>query len=413
MIVLYILLAIVVFLVLITVHELGHYTAGKLLKFKINEFSIGFGKAIFSKTNKKTGEKFSIRIFPLGGYCAFEGEDEAGNTSPEAFNNQKPWKRLIVLFAGVFFNFLFGIVSAAIFLMVSGYSVPKVTYVLPDSPNALVLRVGDQIEKVDGKSIEAYRDLSELIKDKKVGEQMTFTVLRNGKRVEVWTQKYAHGAGWYVRNTDKISQVYLKVTEGESVSYKQLSTEQEVVDAIVGADGNLKDLFYSKEGLAYFAYSADEVGKLLGLVQSTEGTNLGIVFEYAPRKYGFFESIGKAFPLCFKICWLILSALGGLFTGATKLKDMGGTVTAISQVAEFSQMGIDVFLYLLPVLSMNLALFNFLPIPALDGARFVFVLIEWIFRKPVPRKIEGWIHTIGLFVLLALVVFLDLYHFIA
>ena len=107
-----------------------------------------------------------------------------------------------------------------------------------------------------------------------------------------------------------------------------------------------------------------------------------------------------------------MSALGGLFTGATSVNDMGGTITAVSQIAEISQMGMGYFLLLLPLLAMNLALFNILPIPSLDGARSVFVVIEMIFRKPVPRKIEGWIHTIGLFLLLGLVLFFDINHFI-
>ena len=105
---LYILLAIAVLLVLITVHELGHYVAGKILGFKINEFAIGFGPALYKRVNKKTGEVFSIRVLPLGGYCAFEGEDE-DNPSKDAFNNKAPWRRLIVLVSGVLFNFVFGI----------------------------------------------------------------------------------------------------------------------------------------------------------------------------------------------------------------------------------------------------------------------------------------------------------------
>ena len=105
MIVLYILLALVILLLMVTIHEFGHYTAGKMLGFKINEFSIGFGPALFSKTNKKNGEKFSIRAIPLGGYCAFDGEENDTETET-SFMKQKPWKRLIVLFFGAFFNFL-------------------------------------------------------------------------------------------------------------------------------------------------------------------------------------------------------------------------------------------------------------------------------------------------------------------
>ena len=79
----YILLAIAILLLMVLIHEFGHYVVGKILKFKITEFSIGFGFPIFSKTNKKTGEKFSLRIFPLGGYCAFDGEEDGEHGSPQ------------------------------------------------------------------------------------------------------------------------------------------------------------------------------------------------------------------------------------------------------------------------------------------------------------------------------------------
>ena len=99
-----VLLAILILLAMITVHEFGHYIAGKIFKFKINEFAIGFGPALYKRT-KKNGEVFSVRALPLGGYCAFEGEDEE-NSHPDAFNNKKPWQRIIVLFAGAFMNYL-------------------------------------------------------------------------------------------------------------------------------------------------------------------------------------------------------------------------------------------------------------------------------------------------------------------
>ena len=110
--VLYIAMALLILMLMVTIHEFGHYIAGKLFKFKINEFSIGFGKAIYSK-QLKNGEVFSIRLVPLGGYCAFEGEDEDETkaASEKCFNNEAWWKRLIVLFNGAFFN----IVSAVIF----------------------------------------------------------------------------------------------------------------------------------------------------------------------------------------------------------------------------------------------------------------------------------------------------------
>jgi len=121
----YITIAILVLLFMVLIHELGHYIAGKILKFKINEFSVGFGPKIFQKKNK-SGELISLRAFPLGGYCAFEGETEENKDNPQAFNNQKPWKRLIVLFSGAFFNFLSGIIFSFILLISSGYDLVEV-----------------------------------------------------------------------------------------------------------------------------------------------------------------------------------------------------------------------------------------------------------------------------------------------
>lgn len=156
---LFILIAVIILLLMIVIHELGHYVAGKIFKFKINEFSVGFGPKIFSKKNKKTGEVFSLRAVPLGGYCAFEdesgleGDDSAEEVvdpdsvfpeiapepvmppcvdplkekaeaaeKPRSFTEEKPWKRIIVLAAGAFFNF----VSAIIFRLFS--SLPWATF---------------------------------------------------------------------------------------------------------------------------------------------------------------------------------------------------------------------------------------------------------------------------------------------
>ena len=428
MTILYILLAIIVLLVLITVHEFGHYTAGKLLKFKINEFSIGFGKAIFSKTNKKTGEKFSIRIFPLGGYCAFEGEDEDGKDNPNAFNNQKAWKRLIVLFSGVFFNFIFGIMSAIVFLLVSGYSLPKIKSFIPDAsnPNSTVsvvdgknygFMVGDEIFEVNGKKVRIYGNavigldtLDSLSKGLSVGQEVEITVIRDGKKQKVIVSKYAFEKEWYIENQSELANIYYKETDN---SILPVGTYDKFVELVSGNNNSYSNLFYTESGKLLSGNGLKQALAKLSITHSPSGSiGFGITYSYSHKHFGFFNAIGESFVFCIKICWLILTALGGLFVGKTKIKDMGGTITTISQVAKISSYGLVEFLYLIPLLSMNLALFNFLPIPALDGARFMFVLIEIIFRKPVPRKIEAYIHTVGLFALLALVLFFDIYHLV-
>lgn len=428
--VLYILLALVVLLVLITVHEFGHFIAGKIFGFKINEFAIGFGPKLYSRTNKKTGEVFSVRLLPLGGYCAFEGEDEE-NPSKDAFNNKEPWKRLIVLVSGVLFNFIFGIITAAIFLMVNGYAVAHITDFSPNNVNYTsgLLKKNDVIVAVDGKHLEAYRTITELLSKYKEGDEIVLTVKRENaegkvEEIDVEGVKIIKTQAFYFSSNISGAKdlVYEKVGE----EYKLLSTD-ELYEKIKGVtltkneetgkynDFDLGETLYKKvtvDGVETYAeYSNEDLVSLAKIVLSDSKVSVGFIYYNQRATYGFFESFLKAWPFCFYICGLILKALGGIFTGKTALKELGGTVTAISQIAEVSKLGFNNFLLLLPMLAMNLALFNILPIPALDGARCVFVIIEWICGKPVPRKIENIIHTVGLFVLLGLVLFLDVYHF--
>ena len=116
-----VLLAILILLVMITVHEFGHYLAGKALKFKINEFAIGFGPKLFKRKSKKSGELFSIRLLPLGGFCAFEGEDgEEEEVSENAFTKKAPWKRLIVLVSGTLMNYFLALALIIISMFAFG-----------------------------------------------------------------------------------------------------------------------------------------------------------------------------------------------------------------------------------------------------------------------------------------------------
>lgn len=421
---LYILLALVVLLVMITVHEFGHYIAGKIFGFKINEFSIGFGPAIYKRT-KKDGEIFAIRALPLGGYCAFEGEDEEGKDNPDAFNRRPAWKRLIVLLSGVTFNFLFGILTAAIYLFVTGYATPKISSVVNSSEKTGAgVYQNDIIIAVDGKKIENYRSFDSMVAKYEADETFVLTVDRDGKIIDVVASKQKYPNHYVAYN---LSGLENKVFDenGDVVDIYALANE---ISKYQIPDGSETDETKGKgDGLVSFfsgyykdanqtPFTADDVkafvtNQSIGFLESENTPSLGITYFYNYERYTVFESVGKAWPFSIYLCKTILSALGGLFTGATALKDMGGTVTAVSQIAEISQMGIEYFLLLLPLLAMNLALFNILPIPSLDGARSVFVLIEMIFGKPVPRKIEGWIHTVGLFLLLGLVVFFDIYHF--
>lgn len=419
--ILYIALAIVVLLFMILIHEFGHYTAGKLLKFKINEFSIGFGKAIFKKT-KKNGEVFSLRIFPLGGFCAFEGEDEDKPENVGAFNSQKPWKRLIVLFMGAFFNFISAIIFAAILLMSFGYSdrVQVVNVVTPTNiveSNVDWLKKGDVIHAVNGKETNFINDeyFITLIEDFKAEEDFVVSVYRDGKNVDITIHK-----SWFEIDS-KIDDVYGKVyTIGnEEFFIKKADVKDDNGNDIYKLH-NLKypngktTTFDSETGLITLTFSQNgmEAKETFKLEFDADNnpilTNAKIGVSTKNYVYGFFEAIGKTFEFCFGWAWKILKALFQLVTGQTALADMGGTITTVKFMASASQTNIANLLLLIPVISINLAVFNLLPIPALDGARMVFVLIEWIRKKPINRKLEGKIHFIGLMVLFAFVIVMDI-----
>ena len=168
--ILYIGLAILILLFMITVHEFGHYIVGKLFKFKINEFAIGMGPALFKKKNKKTEEIFSIRVFPLGGYCAFEGEDTESD-SQGAFNNKEPYKRILVLIAGATMNLIFGVLILMLSIGIYGQLLVQ-TYDIKDdlTYQEYSLKNDDIILAINNKNVYMSSDVASILKGKKQGD---------------------------------------------------------------------------------------------------------------------------------------------------------------------------------------------------------------------------------------------------
>lgn len=190
---LYVLLSLLALMFMIVVHEFGHFIAGRKLGFQVNEFSIGFGPAIFKKRTKD-GLLFAVRCLPLGGYCAFEGEDEEGaKDNPRAFNNRKPWQRIIVLLAGATMNFLCAVVFIAVFFMTYGQPMTSIRAVYPDSTSASSaygFMEGDAILNVDGKMANILTVNDSAFNYVKDGDgEVTFTVMRNGEIVKVTVGK--------------------------------------------------------------------------------------------------------------------------------------------------------------------------------------------------------------------------------
>ena len=355
-----VLLAILILLAMITVHEFGHYVAGKIFHFKINEFAIGFGPALF-KHKKKNGELVSVRCLPLGGYCAFEGED-SDNPHPDAFNNKKPWQRIIVLFAGAFMNYLLALLLIVISFSACGQLL-LMTFVEPAADpayNEYSLQDKDIIISCEGKDIYLTTDLMDALEGKKQGDLVKFTLSREeeGKR------------------TIQTVQVMLRA----DADFADLTDTKTLWDAL----GIQK--VYAEDGETY-SYR---------------------IYTTAFKGFGFFETIGRSFVYSFRIGGTIFKVLGQLLTGNLGLDAFGGPVSTIKITSQIASRGFQQFLEISAFIGVNLAVFNLLPIPALDGSKIVFTVIEWIRGKPINRKVEAVIHAVGFVLLLGFAVLVDL-----
>ncbi len=350
----YILLALLCLMFMVVIHEFGHYISGKILGFKINEFAIGFGPRIFKITNKKSGEIFSIRPFPLGGFCQFEGEDEDSDNE-KAFGKQAPWKRLIVLFNGAFFNFLSAILIITFVFTFYGQILPVVGDIAPESYIAKegILEKGDIVLSVSDKQVNILMATDITACFSKIGEEGgTFTVLRNGEKIKVNVIR---------------SDIYEKNEDG----------------SIVMEDGVPK---------TYKAF----------------GFTIGLTYQ----KLDFFTSLGRSFGYSFFMVYKILWSFGQLFTGAISFRESaGGPVTIITTMSDAARSGFGTLAYIVCLISANLAVMNLLPLPALDGSKMVLTVFEWIFKKPFNKKAEAIIDTVGIIILFAIAICADIFQF--
>ena len=430
--------ALLILLAMITVHEFGHYLAGKIFKFKIDEFAIGFGPKLFRKT-RKNGEVFSVRALPLGGFCAFRGEDE-DDDHPGAFHNKKPWQRIIVLISGAMMNFLLALVVIIINFGVFGQTMLMAYDVTSDVTidPAYCLESGDVILEVNGKNIYLSTDLMDAVKGRQKGDKVLVTVLREGadgkrakqqiqvvlrtdtnfKNMESTEALYdALGIAKRVTVTKSAGagllegDVIYKIDGAEAYGVPTMTTLLEGKTAgetavlTVYRDGAMQDVLVTLQDYGERADNA-KTKAMLGIESGTVSPE---IYGYSV-KLGFFQTIGRAFAYAFRIAGTIFTVLGQLLTGKLGFSSLGGPVTTISMTSQMVVAGWSTLLEITAFIGVNLAVFNLLPIPALDGSRVVFTGIEWVRKKPISRKVEGIIHFVGFVVLIAFSLLVDLLH---
>lgn len=317
--------AVLIFCLLIFVHELGHFIVAKACGVKVNEFAIGMGPAVWKKQKGET--LYAVRAFPIGGYCAMEGEDE-DSEEPRAFNNQPAWQRACVLAAGSFMNLVTCVLLLIVIAFCIGEASTTIDQVSSGSPAEKAGIVSaDRIVEVDGEKIDRWDDLIQAIGYSKE-ETADITVIRDGEKITVTVQ-----------------------------------------------------LEYDKEAQR----------NLVGISPVMERDFIG--------------SVGAGFVNTGRMTVMMYDTLRQLFTGDVSVSELSGPVGIVYATNQAAKSGVLYVIYLAALLSLNLAIINMLPFPALDGGRLLFLVIRLFTGKRVSDETEGKIHFIGICLLFALMIY--------
>lgn len=325
-----ILITILIFAVIIFIHECGHFAAAKLCKVRVNEFALGMGPTLFHFGKGET--RYALRLFPIGGFVSMEGED-GGSGDPRAFCNQKVWKRILIVCAGAFMNLVLGFI-VVLLMTIPSDRLPSMTvaqFYENASTEATGLQAGDEILRVNGRSIWVDSDLI------------------------------------YTLSTD----------------------EDGVVDMVVRRDGE-------KVELSDVAFTTQDGTLVIDFTVQGVPANLPNVLSYSFRKTA---SIGR-------LVWI---AVGQLITGQSSINELSGPIGTAQAIGQAASAGLSTVMYLFAFITINVGIFNILPVPALDGGRLIFLLFELITRRRIKPEHEAYVHFAGFVLLILLIIFVS-YH---
>ncbi len=328
---------IVIFLLLIFPHELGHFLSARASKMKVDKFSVGFGPKLWGKKIKHT--EYVISAIPIGGYVKIAGMEPGEENVEEGFQSKPLWKRIAVILSGSAMNYLTSAVLFAIIFMIGVETYDLETAVIreinPNSPAASVnLKSGDQIIEINGKKVTNWEQIETSVNED-TRETFTLKVRRGGKNITV-------------------------------------SVKPE--------------------------FNPELQRRLIGISISPST----VLTRYDPL-----TSLFKGIKEIGRLTWLIIKSLGYMIVGKVSA-EVTGPLGIIGYVSQTVKMGMIPFLSLAAFLGVNLGLLNLFPIPALDGGRLVFLLIEGIRGKPIQMEKEALVHYIG-FIILIILMFLVTY----
>ena len=326
----YLLIMLLVFGVLVFIHEFGHFITARLCGVSVKEFAIGMGPTIFSWNSKKHETKYGLRLFPIGGFVSMVGEDEE-SSEKGAFCNQSIWKRMMIVLAGPAMNLILGFLLMTILVFSQG-TLASTTIAKFDEQavSAQKLEVGDEILKVGSTRVHT-------------GDEMVYEIMNQGYRpIDILV----------LRNGEKV------LVEG--VEFPSISDSGAV--------------FGDYDFIPYAEHRT--LPNLL--------------------KHAFFRSVSTV--------KMVYDSLSGMMTGRFGMEAVSGPVGVAEVVGDAAKNGLRSLLYIVTVLSVNLGVFNLIPFPALDGGRFLFLIIEGIRKKPINPNVESAINFFGIMILFAFMI---------
>lgn len=329
-------IAVLIFGIIIAIHELGHFTAAKLCHIRVNEFAIGMGPAIWKK--KKGETLYALRLFPVGGFCSMEGEDENSDDG-RAFHNRPIWQQVVTLAAGAFMNIILGLILVVL-LTAFSHTINSTTvygFAKNASSQASGMMAQDEIVKVNGMRIYTDTDILYQLSSDQDGK-VTMDVRRNGELVH-------------------LDEVQFSTTASENG--KQTITVDFSVYALEKNPANV---------LSYSIKKTCSVARLIWISLT----------DLIQGKYGFNDLSGPVG---------IVGSIGTVIDSGAKFAE---NVQNLTNLAVF--------------ITVNVGIFNLLPIPALDGCRILLRIGEGIFRKRIKPEVEGIVHFVGLALLMVLMV---------
>lgn len=437
-----IIIALLIFTVIVVLHELGHFLLAKKNGVGVTEFSIGMGPRLFTLVKTEKGMTFKLvpsqkycesredwqnhtlyswKLLPIGGSCMMVGEDEE-NDSKDAFQNASIWGRIAILAAGPFFNFLSAFVFSVILIGCIGYNPAIVTYVSPNSSAAEAgIKEGDRITKINNEKITIGSDCNIYLSLHDVGDKLVKIkyVTKDGEKKEAKIDpNYTYYRLGYNYTSSKDNLPMVSGIEKDSPMDKAgVKVGDEITSINESKIASVDDLakYLEKNPLTVekvtLTVKHDNKERQI-TVAPYKATLKSLQISTSKREKGNILQIVRYGGSEIRF-WIesTVKSLGMMIHGKVSKDDVSGVVGIVDMIGstvDASPTMADVMLNLLNIaifLSANLGVMNLLPFPALDGGRLVFLFIELVRGKPVDREKEGIVHLIGIVLLMVLMVF--------